>query len=138
MTTTTYAIAAVVLAVVIAIGFAMKEGQGTLEPKRQRAVVAYVCDGDSLTLRGGRKCGVRLWGVDAPEKGQKGAQQAKIALQRIADKQPITFIQMDTDRHNRIVARVFLKNGDEINKLMIESGTAKEYLYYSKGFYSGG
>lgn len=136
MTTASYITAALMLAVTIAIGFAMKEGQGPLEPKHQRGVVTYVCDGDSLTLRGGRKCGVRLWGVDAPEKGQNGSEGAKIALQRMADKQPVTYINIDTDRYGRTVARVFLKDGREINRMMIESGAAKEYLRYSKGFYS--
>ncbi len=123
---------------IVVINFAMNEGQGPLQPKRYRGVVAYVCDGDSLTLRGGMSCGIRLWGVDAPEKGQNGSERAKIALQRLAENQPVTFVKMDTDRHGRTVARIFLKDGREINRMMIESGAAKEFFRYSKGFYSTG
>jgi endonuclease YncB( thermonuclease family) len=45
--------------------------------------------------------------------------------------------QKDQDRYGRTVARCFLPNGQEINRLMIESGTAQEYVRFSRGFYSG-
>lgn len=131
-----YYIIAAVLAVTVAIGFAMKEGNAPLEPQKQRGRVGYVFDGDTVRLRGGQETILRLWGVDAPEKDEKGFSAAKTALEHIAENQPITFIEIDTDRYGRTVARLFLKDGREINRLMIESGAAKEYMRYSKGFYS--
>lgn len=135
MTTISYYILTTVLALIIAHGFAMKEGNAPLEPKRQRGMVGYVIDGDTVILRGGQETRLRLWSVDAPESDQTGFHEARNRLVAIAEDQPITFIQMGTDRYGRTVARVFLRDGREINRLMIESGTAKEYCRYSKGFY---
>ena len=76
MTTTSYYILAAVLAVAIAIGFAMKEGNAPLEPKKQRGTVGYVFDGDTVRLRGGRKA-VYVFGVWML---QKKARQASTRL----------------------------------------------------------
>ena len=43
------------------------------------AVCRYVVDGDSLYLQGIKKQ-IRLWGVDAPERNEKGFKQATAAL----------------------------------------------------------
>ena len=134
MTTASYITAALVLAVTVAIGFAMKEGQPPLEPETKRGVVQYIIDGDTLILRG-QECHIRLWGVDAPEKAENGFHEARNRLVSLSEGKRITFQQQDTDRYGRTVARVFLRDGREINRLMIESGTAKEYCRYSKGFY---
>ncbi|MFT7235129.1 MAG: endonuclease YncB(thermonuclease family), partial [Methylophagaceae bacterium] len=40
------------------------------------------------------------------------------------------------DKYGRTVARCYLANGEEINRLMIDSGKAAEYKYFTKGFYS--
>lgn len=72
---------------------------------------------------------------DAPEKSERGAEAARNALVRITDGKRITFIEIDRDRYGRTVARVFLPDGQEVNRLMIESGTATEFCRYSKGFY---
>ncbi|MFV1654359.1 MULTISPECIES: thermonuclease family protein, partial [unclassified Phaeobacter] len=104
--------------------------------KKQHGTVGYVFDGDTLRLRGGQESRLRLWGVDAPEKDEAGFQEAKIALESIALNRKITFIEIDQDRYGRTVARVFLSDGREVNRMMIESGTAKEYRRFSKGFYS--
>ena len=44
--------------------------------------------------------------------------------------------KMDVDRYERTVARCFLKDGREVNAVMIASGTAVEYHRFSKGFYA--
>ena len=45
-----------------------------------------------------------------------------------------SYIEIDRDRYSRIVARVFLKDGREVNRMLIELGAAREYCQYSKGF----
>lgn len=97
--------------------------------------VRHVVDGDSLYLKGYQPQ-IRLWGVDASEKGETGFHAAKNALWSFAMHQFLTCQIVDIDRYGRRVARCFLKNGREVNRLMIESGTATEYRRYSKGFYS--
>ena len=100
-----------------------------------KARVRYVVDGDSLYLSG-RKQQIRLWGVDAPERDESGFQAATDYLFSIAQGQRIECRQIDQDKYGRSVARCFLADGREINRLMIESGTTSEYFRFSKGFYS--
>jgi endonuclease YncB( thermonuclease family) len=50
--------------------------------------------------------------------------------------QRITCREVDRNRYGRSVARCFLPDGREINRLMIESGTAREYRHFIKGLYS--
>ena len=96
--------------------------------------VRFVADGDSLYLHG-RKHQVRLWGVDAPERGRTGARAATQHLTTIAQNQIIRCQEIDTDRYGRSVARCFLSNGQELNRMMIESGHAREYRRFTRGFY---
>jgi endonuclease YncB( thermonuclease family) len=107
----------------------------TTEPT-YKARVRYVVDGDSLYVQG-RKQQVRLWGVDAPENGERGFKAATDYLFLIAQGKRIECRQIDVDRYGRSVARCFLPDGREINRMMIESGKAVEYRHFTKGFYGG-
>jgi len=121
------------VAVILLIYFNSRQPK-PLQPVQRLGRVSYVIDGDTLILDG-VKPRIRLWGVDAPENGQGGASAATTTLQKFALNKRISFIEIDRDKYGRIVARVFLHNGKEINRLMIESKTTKEYCRYSKGFY---
>jgi len=97
--------------------------------------VAYVVDGDTLRLESYEKS-VRLWGVNAPERGRPGADRATMELQMIAGRGTVvSIVEMDQDHYQRIVGRVYLQDGREVNRLLIESGVAKEYCRYSWGEY---
>ena len=96
--------------------------------------VDYVVDGDTLSLKG-HKSRIRLWGIDTPEKGEKGADAAYKALIKLVKGKQLNIIKMDTDRYRRIVGRVILPNGKDVSAIMIKKGHAKEYCRYSKGFY---
>lgn len=125
------------IAIGIAILFALYLGltqERPLEANYKHGRVKYIVDGDTLTLKG-MKTKIRLWGVDAPEKGKKGGFAASLALEKLTHGKRVSYIKMDTDDYKRIVARVFLSDGREVNKLLIEQGVAKEYCRYSKGFY---
>lgn len=108
---------------------------GLTEPRQIKGRVSYVVDGDSLYLKG-HKVQVRLWGVDAPERDERGFQAATDALYRMAHGQRVTCRVIEPDRYGRSVARCFLPDGREINRMMIEGGTTREYRRFSKGFYS--
>ena len=54
----------------------------------------------------------------------------------MAHGQRVTCRVIEPDRYGRNVARCFLADGREINRMMIEGGTVKEYRGFSKGFYS--
>lgn len=108
-----------------------------LEPLKAESKVArvsYVVDGDTLVLEE-IEPRIRLWGVDAPERGEEGAEAATNALRRLSDKQQVSYLEMDRDRYGRIVARVFLPDQREINRLLIEQDVTQEYCQYSNGFY---
>lgn len=102
---------------------------------RLHGKVRFVVDGDSLFING-HKPQIRLWGVDAPEKRDSGYAAATKTLNRIAFNNNISCQVVETDRYGRTVARCFLNDGQEINALMIASGTATEYRRFTKGFYS--
>lgn len=100
-----------------------------------QSTVRFVVDGDSLYLKNYQPQ-IRLWGVDAPEKKELGYNQARKQLIQLALNQKVSCEIVDIDKYDRSVARCFLENGNEINRMMIESGVAKEYLRFTKGYYS--
>ena len=123
------------------------------ETKVYAGVVRYVVDGDSLYLAG-LKTQVRLWGVDAPERGEPGFYAARNTLKLLAAGKPLLCLRMDIDKYKRIVARCQLadvwvegvpsvssvdqfagQSAADINAQAILAGPAREYCYFSKGFY---
>jgi endonuclease YncB( thermonuclease family) len=96
-----------------------------------------VVDGDSLYLAS-LKTQIRLWGVDAPERNEAGYQTAKDQLKALALQKELNCEQVDIDKYGRIVARCVVTAATgktEINRAMIASGAAKEYCYFSRGYY---
>ncbi len=97
--------------------------------------VRHVVDGDSLYIKGVEPQ-IRLWGVDAPERDERGYQTAKDKLIDLAKGERIGCETKDIDKYDRIVGRCFvvLKNL-EINKELIESGVSQEYCRFTKNYY---
>ncbi len=105
-----------------------------LESPRKHGTVDFVIDGDTIILKGVEQR-IRLWGVDAAEQGEDGFREARNWLVKMVEGRKVSYIPMDTDKYNRIVARVFFGDGQEINRVMIERGLVSEYCKYSRGFY---
>ncbi len=124
----------IALSCVVVLVWLFWSPQALKTPVKLTGRVSYVVDGDSLYIHG-HKPQIRLWGVDAPEKSESGFQAATDYLFLIAQGQHITCLIITTDRYGRIVARCFLPDGREINRLMIESGKTREYHRFTKGFY---
>ncbi|MEL6826613.1 MAG: thermonuclease family protein [Pseudomonadota bacterium] len=101
-----------------------------------RALVAYIVDGDTLNLEGVQRR-IRIWGIDTPERGETGFQEATNALRDLTKGQHLTVIAMETssDRYGRTIARLRRDDGLDIGRAMIEGGHAREYCRYSKGYY---
>lgn len=97
--------------------------------------VTRIVDGDTFYVEGA-PVRIRLWGLDAPERREDGYDEATAALRRISAGRLVSCKTVDRDRYGRIVARCYLSSGDDITALMIESGTADEYQYFSKGYYA--
>lgn len=96
--------------------------------------VARIVDGDTLRLHG-LPVAVRLWGLDAPERGQKGAARATAALGALAQGQSLSCRIRDIDRYGRIVGQCHLPDGRDLAATLIAAGDAREYCRYSGGHY---
>lgn len=100
-----------------------------------------VIDGDTLWVAGAP---VRLWGIDAPERGQSchfdgaeydcGAVAASILARLIGDR-PLRCLRIDTDRYGRTVARCAVNERD-LGSMMVAAGWALDYRHYSRGVYN--
>jgi micrococcal nuclease len=85
-------------------------------------IVSTVYDGDSFVLVDGTR--VRLMGVDAPEKGRCGYQEAKEYLTKLIGNRQVRLKNSIVDDYGRLVANVtvFFTN---VNKHMVAAGLAK-------------
>ena len=107
-----------------------------LEPG-QTAKVTAVVDGDTVVLETGRQ--VRLVGIQAPKLplGRAGfekwplADEAKQTLESLVLGRSVTlaFGGQHVDRHNRLLAHLFTKDGTWIQREMLKEGLARVYSF---------
>lgn len=99
-----------------------------------RARVVRVYDGDSFAVKtlgsGRRRVEVRLFGVDCPEMGQPWHDQAGKFTARLLHK-TVRVAPVSRDRHGRVVARVYLADGRELNLLLLRQGLAWWFSWYA-------
>ena len=94
--------------------------------------IAYVYDGDTVDARcDNGKLKVRLFGIDAPEMGQKPwGDRARAQLSSMLPNDIVRLLVMDTDRYGRVVARLY--NGDQdLGLKMVRQGWAVVYVQYN-------
>ena len=100
---------------------------------------AKVIDGDTIHIG---KSKIRLHAIDAPEKNQKClykkqewecGKESTSALKKLIRNQLINCKIKKIDRYNRYVAICFA-NKINLNKIMVKSGWAIAYKYYSLDF----
>jgi endonuclease YncB( thermonuclease family) len=87
-------------------------------------MTAEIVDGDTITMSDGSK--VRLIGIDTPERGQCGYEEASAKLAQLIVGQSITLVpgaRDDVDKYGRLL-RYVETNGVDVNLKMIESGRA--------------
>jgi endonuclease YncB( thermonuclease family) len=108
----------------------------------QVAVVASVYDGDTLTLRDGRR--VRLLQIDTPElgSGECYSRAARTALLALAPPGKKVVLEADpaldrVDRYGRLL-RYVKRNGVNVNVELTRRGAAAPYFYRGdRGRYAG-
>lgn len=90
----------------------------------ESAVVARVIDGDTVELAGGTK--VRLAGIDTPERGECGYDEATQSLvdQVEGERVDVVLTDEDTDRYGRLLAYLDLAEGIDTGLTQISSGLA--------------
>jgi micrococcal nuclease len=93
--------------------------------------VKQVYDGDTVALSTGEQ--VRYVGMDAPEMDHHGDQSEFLAREaremnaKLVQGKPVR-LEIDqerNDRHGRLLAYVFLENGDMVNELLVRKGLAR-------------
>lgn len=94
------------------------------------AKVVGVSDGDTITVvMDGQQTKIRLWGIDAPEKGQDFGQAATDAIKQLTAGRAVTVQAVDRDRYGRTVAMVYA-DGISVNEAMIREGAAWVFTKY--------
>ena len=92
--------------------------------------VKFVYDGDTVLLDSGEK--VRLLGINSPEVAHRGEEsefKARTAWRFTREKVTGTQVRLEydsekQDRYGRLLAYVFLKNGDMLNERLVREGLA--------------
>lgn len=95
--------------------------------------VVNVHDGDTITTDCPQgKLRIRVWGIDAPEIGQRPwGYQSRDELKQLLGRSGQVKIQVvDTDRYGRSVARLFVGNQD-LGLAMVRAGRAIVYAHYN-------
>lgn len=83
--------------------------------------VTEVTDGDTFVTNTGAK--VRILGIDAPEAGLCGSQEAKDGLEKLILNKKVKISSTANDTFKRLVSDVYL-DGASVNNLMVASGWA--------------
>ena len=125
-----------ILRFLVALGcaLALPSPHATAQGQVISGVVMRVTDGDTFRLSG-LDVAVRVWGLDAPERKQRGGTAATNAMRDLIDGKTLTCVERDIDRYRRVVGQCFLENGQDIAAAMIAAGVAREYCRYSGRFY---
>lgn len=96
---------------------------------------AYIYDGDTFRTSDGEK--IRLLGINTPESarntepGEPLAAKAKAKLKQLIAGQQLRlkFDRDKKDQYGRLLAQVFLRDGQWVNRLLVEAGLAHVYTF---------
>lgn len=104
--------------------------EASVQTYRYKHYVDKVYDGDTISLKNGER--VRLLGINAPEiesrfrQDEAGGQTAKKWLQEKLSSGEV-LLEFDTqhrDKYKRLLAHLFLANGEHLNKEIVNAGLA--------------
>lgn len=105
------------------------------------AIAQRIIDADTIEIGGTVH---RLWGIDAPERGQtcdRDGQQydcgaySKLALTAFIGGDPVRCDARNQDRYGRSVSQCYVGNTD-LGSWLVANGFAVEYPRYSRGYYA--
>ncbi|HEY9843446.1 MAG TPA: thermonuclease family protein [Candidatus Obscuribacterales bacterium] len=101
-------------------------------PALTEGQVLRVLDGDSLVCKSGnRALNLRLWGIDAPERGQPLAAESRTRLAALVMGKPVGLLLKGKDRYGRTIARLQLPDGSDAGERMVRAGLAWWYRHYA-------
>jgi endonuclease YncB( thermonuclease family) len=92
-----------------------------------------VADGDTIRVldADNREVRIRIYGIDAPERGQPFGTASRDHLATLAHRREVTIRPVDIDRYGRVVGLVEA-DGVDVNRAMIEAGLAWVYTAYCR------
>jgi endonuclease YncB( thermonuclease family) len=95
-------------------------------------VLETIADGDSFTalLPGGARAGVRIAGIDAPEKDQPWADASRAHLAELLARGGLRIDTVKTDPYGRQVARV-RAGGRDVGLEQVRAGLAWHFVRYA-------
>ena len=101
-----------------------------IEPETTGMVVA-VADGDTFTMLTPEReqIKIRLYGIDAPEKGQDFSKTSKQFLSDLVYDKKVVVLQIDTDQYGRTIGLVEVNN-TSVNEEMLKAGLAWHYTQF--------
>jgi micrococcal nuclease len=93
--------------------------------------VVAVADGDTFTMINAEQAEikVRLYGVDAPERGQDFSNVSRQYLSDLVFGKKVIVEQIDTDQYNRVVGIVTI-NGQVVNEDLLKAGLVWHYTQF--------
>lgn len=95
--------------------------------------VAHVRDGDTFMLRtASDSIAVRVFAVDAPDKGMPHWKASKLALRNILLGKTVSLNVVNRDRYRRFVAAVTLPDSTNLAEVLISNGIAWHDHRYSR------
>ena len=100
--------------------------------QRFPVTVVGISDGDTFTVinRDKLQLKVRIYGIDAPEKGQAFGNRSKQALSSYIAGKEIEIDVQYQDRWGRSVAKAYTPEGEDIALLMLRDGMAWHFKRY--------
>ena len=94
--------------------------------------VVGISDGDTISvMHDGQAVKIRLYGIDAPEKGQAFGTKAKQFVSAMTFGKEVKVEVKDYDRYGRTVADVFLPDGRNLNREIVKAGFAWWFRKYA-------
>jgi micrococcal nuclease len=94
--------------------------------------VVGVTDGDTIkVLHNGRAEKIRLYGIDAPEKGQPFGNKAKQFTSSMVFGKTVTVQTHGRDKYGRTLGDVVLPEGGTLNRELVKAGLAWWYRKYA-------
>lgn len=123
-------LAGVLVAWLVLLGAATSCAQPVATPVTGRVI--RVIDGDTFDARlaDGRRVRIRVFGIDAPERGEPFSDVARRRARALLFDKDVTLTPVDTDRYGRTVARVTV-DGADFAEAMVGEGLARHYRRYS-------
>ena len=95
---------------------------------RESVFVQRVIDGDTVDLADGER--VRLIGIDTPERGEDGYEEARARLSELVLGKSVIFERdlTERDKYNRLLRYIFIDD-ILINEVMVREGFASQFPF---------